>query len=175
MERRCDSAKALRDRLRSISRLAGLLPQPSGLESFIPGLEEVNLTDLPVSEVGAQPPDRLANRHSGPLDAPSQLSKYENAIAEVANLIDDRCPIVEAVIPGVHEFANAAMTDSRLRAVGPLGERIPSDVLRTKRKERVETSRIPRRDDPACDLHVLLRHRLLPQPGGFEGFGRDNH
>src|SRR5215204_5590566 len=35
----------------------------------------------------------------------------------------------------------------------------------------IHVARVPRLEGGPHDLDVLLRHRLLPQPGGFEGFG----
>src|SRR6202035_3797100 len=45
----------------------------------------------------------------------------------------------------------------------------PLDVWRPQVKPHVEFAPVPRFDSPAQQLYVLLRHRLLLQPHGFEG------
>ena len=49
------------------------------------------------------------------------------------------------------------------------GERLELDVWVLKLQEGVEVPASHRVEALADDLHVLLRHRLLRQPGGSEG------
>src|SRR5207247_8313960 len=50
-----------------------------------------------------------------------------------------------------------------------LGMLLPFEVRRHQVRPRVEIALRPTVVDAADDLHVLLRHRLLPQPESFEG------
>ena len=64
-------------------------------------------------------------------------------------------------------------TKSRLRSDARFNGRGRIDVLDLRvgqSEDAFDVMAVPCVEHPAHDLHVLLRHRLLRQPGGFEGF-----
>jgi hypothetical protein len=63
-----------------------------------------------------------------------------------------------------------ALPRRRLALEGGLEGRMPLDVGVKLGEGRFEVVRAPRFDHPPHSLDVLLRHRPLLKPGGFEGF-----
>src|SRR5262249_44443926 len=54
--------------------------------------------------------------------------------------------------------------------LGPTLRRSHDDLGVIELTKGVHVASVPRRECGKQDLHVLLRHRLLRQPGGFKGF-----
>jgi hypothetical protein len=50
-------------------------------------------------------------------------------------------------------------------------EDLDDHVLGDELQRGVDIAALPRLVETLRKLHILLRHRLLPQPGGFEGGG----
>ena len=101
----------------------------------------------------------------GPAEVPGPLALLR--VRAVAALAAPATPAVSASVT-----ATAAATPITI-------ERLPMFVLSVLGKRHTPTpaalvrARAYTRSAPGQEsrLHVLLRHRLLPQPGGFEGFG----
>src|SRR3954451_12838492 len=68
-----------------------------------------------------------------------------------------------------HEVPDSVRSDehAELREVGTYDEH---DVLVQVASPCVEIAVVPRLEDASHDLHVVLRHRLVRQAHGFEGF-----
>ena len=94
---------------------------------------------------------------------------------------DDVAPRVDELDRFLNEFAphlpevpvyltNALPTDVD-GVIGKLGEILRDAVLGEVVENSLDTPAHAGLPGSPHDLHVLLRHRLLRQPGGFEGFG----
>ena len=94
-------------------------------------------------------------------------SDHQHLVAEVAELL---CIEVEDLPDvGVLEVAHEPLgpvVDGGLHCPGP---RHPSEVVRGHLDQGGHVPPIEGGDRVSREHHVLLRHRLLPQPHGFEG------
>src|ERR687897_908127 len=146
----------------------GLLPQPGGFEGLL-RLSESSEADHP-STTKLQHPTGC------------RLGLYAARLAAVVNAADeygdvtDRHPVVHVrsnYLPGIVEVAEVlpgpvmATVNASLAQLGE--ERLPFDFWIGERKQPREVSPTQCVHDPLRLSECLLRHRLLPQPGGFEG------
>src|SRR5262249_31314506 len=114
---------------------------------------------------------RSAHRASSALAAHA-----DHLIPVVDQLIDLDLPFVERERPepivleeGLDLFVAAIDAESR----DPGWRRIPDDLRRPDAfaDDSVNSTSVEGFEPAPGRLHVLLRHRLLRQPGGLEGFG----
>src|SRR5215216_584094 len=104
------------------------------------------------------------------------MYQRDNAVIRgVDQPLDIERQMVEVLRPGAHVFADTvapAIAVGSRKAAGWNPLNIVSENVRVEYRIEVATLQrfSERLEPPPHDLDVLLRHRLLPQPGGFEGF-----
>ena len=101
--------------------------------------------------------DDVPNHH----DVIASVNQLLNVDPEIPKLLD------ELLVPEAIPHVLASAIDG---SIGELCDLVPLDIGIKSLHGGVEVVAVESRVGPAHDLHVLLRHRLLPQPGGFEGF-----
>src|SRR3954470_14763251 len=145
----------------------GLLQQPNGCEGLLAVGEDPDASDAAVSEVVHVPSIELHGNSAGPA---AQVNPNEGKHAVCSHgfqalhvdakvgtcVLDVAEKPPNAVRPRVGACQGGDLI-VELYVVGAAGE-VPVDV-----------SLVYRRNSSLDDLDVLLRHRLLPQPHGFEG------
>jgi hypothetical protein len=86
--------------------------------------------------------------------------------------VDHVDPFRRVGVPGFAESPDLAHcrlpTDERPR-LGPTGRGTPNDIGSEEVFPRIHASGVPGIETGTNELHVLLRHRLLRESGGFEG------
>ena len=149
-----------------------LLPQPGGFEGF--GLTAAGAppNDSLVTPLGEYPA-HLLDHGRGTVHAVRPMRAdargAERPVAKLANLIEAEAEVrkgtKEVLPPLPHAVVSVIVaTDS--------GEQWLDLAIRVvERDEHVKVVPGEGIKGPVRKLDVLLRHRLLPQPGGFEGLG----
>jgi hypothetical protein len=113
--------------------------------------QDVSLTGMPLS--AAWPPTRTFARVAGPRSRTSTPRPRSRA---------------------THRGGSPPATDSLVTVEIALhGSQLRDEIRLSihQREERPEVASVERVIRLVGQLHVLLRHRLLPLPGGFESFG----
>src|SRR5215218_1707548 len=150
-----------------------LLREPGGFEGLLAVVEQLHLSDLAVGERPDRHVRRLYRRTAGASNL-ALATDRQNLAARLCQLIDLEIDLAEdgdrvapepphtfvSPVDGLHPHGCSA----RVRD-------IPHDVLGVDLEGRHAVTPGDRVVDSADDLDVLLRHRLLPQPGGVEGLG----
>ena len=98
------------------------------------------------------------------LDAPER----EHVIAEVSHVIEPKVEALEALLYIREPLAHSVVPSVWLASKAPKARK-QLDVRCGGIEEEVVVALVPAGESVAHQLHVLLRHRLLPQPGGLEG------
>ena len=93
-----------------------------------------------------------------------------DGVPGVAQLLSFEAEVVKILAPLPVKSSEPIVTVV-LGVIRPLRNRVQDRVVREVGKGGVHASRRIGGVGPPHDLNVLLRHRLLAQPGGFEGFG----
>src|SRR5215216_27457 len=148
----------------------GLPPQPSGFEGLRPVFSEVGPPDgLAIAE-RPQVPYKSLNLSAAHPAASAEADQHEHLVACVDQLFDFQ---PRPIRPGRIEVAIEGA-----QFIGPTKDHgvyePPRQIDYEIRWEHVPGFRVAAVDhrvDVPDELHVLLRHRLLRQPGGFEGLG----
>src|SRR5215211_6209351 len=150
---------------------AGLLPQPGGFEGLLP---VAVVTLHPQHPPVAQRPDLEAPHPSGDPAAASSAGQPDSRNDDFARIDDLLCFDLEHIphlmdcLDEAHEALVAAIdvwVENVLRKI--------DDNLGIEKLRRLhEIPLAPEAVAAAHYLNVLLRHRLLRQPGGFEGLVR---
>src|SRR4029079_11233683 len=99
-----------------------------------------------------------------PRSAPGDLylPQGEDGFPEVTNIVESN-PGPRVALEGLPGLPGTPAPAKHLH------HREPFDLGVVLVNPRLEVVAVPGFHVPFEDLHVLLRHRLLPQPGGFEG------
>jgi hypothetical protein len=116
--------------------------------------------------------DFLAELDAGRPGGQLQVTEREDRLAEVAELlrpIGEAFPPLAAVVPPNLLRAVVTSVGSCLSLETRLDRRVPLDVGIELGQKGVQIIGIPRLDGALDGLDVFPRHRLLHQPGGFEG------
>src|SRR5204862_1302390 len=153
---------------RSISRGAGLLPQPSRFEGLILVQNDEPPDGLPVPPLNDVPLHLLNGPVALPVVAMSAHPRNRD-VARVSYLLDLESELrgerEDALPPGTHAIVPAvAATALQLHEVG---DKLYGRVA--EGEERIEVALVKCIGRPVGQFGVLLRHRLLLEPGGFEG------
>src|SRR4051794_41005046 len=138
-----------------------LLPQPGGFEGFGSVEVVVHMRDLPVTKrqdrvYALSSPIRLEN-----------LSGYAEGDDNPVSRIDELFGLrrrARLVVEANGPFDLLASTTGF-----DTGYAIPGDVRAEHGKRLLKVAALEGLETFPDHLHVLLRHRLLPHPGGFEG------
>src|SRR4029079_4195410 len=101
-----------------------------------------------------------------PRSAPGDLylPQGEDGFPEVTNIVESN-PGPRVALEGLPGLPGTPPPAKHLH------DREPFDLGVVLVNPRLEVVAVPGFHAPFEDLHVLLRHRLLTQPGGFESFG----
>ena len=140
------------------------------VEGFAPGEEVAGLADLPVAEVGVDGSQRLSNRHARAFNSSDGLSEHHDTVSAVPKLAYVELEVVEVVGPLGQQRPQPIRT-SILGLPDPLGVGMVDGIRSKRGPRRVDSPGSERLVGLAHQLHVLLRHRLLREPRGFEGLG----
>ena len=150
----------------------GLLPQPHGFEGLAAWSEYSRRRRSCVAD---RPDDRgpTMRLDSAPLarTASHAAEHHDHSLAGIDELVGSQLELSRRGL--ATNCANARMpAHARVRLRRPQVHARSPDA---RRDRSTSASQSPARcsavDDSLHDLHVLLRHRLLPQPHGFEGLG----
>src|SRR5215211_7329151 len=144
-----------------------LLPQPHGFEGFAWVPEPLEARCLPfadrpdgaVSALDLSPAAATASPHCG---------YHRDALACVDEALDVHAEVSDCVVELVGDRRKGldAYPGSTFEGIAWID---PLDIGVQQVRLRWGGAGSPARVNPADELHVLLRHRLLPQPHGFEG------
>src|SRR2546423_6791938 len=145
-----------------------LLLQPHGFEGIVAVGELFNPRDLAVSE-SVDLEDPSGNLNATSPCVPGEPGEGDQGVAVLANglgvhgeVVPPRLP--ELVYVTTEPVETLPLPGVRERRDGPVYE-----VGREKAQHDVNVTPARGFDDAAHNVHVLLRHRLLRQPHGFEG------
>src|SRR5829696_235992 len=148
----------------------GLLPQPHGFQGVAAAEEVAYLHDLS----GADGGDLRQPFHSSgaaALPLPVDVEDDEDPLAvEIADLDHFSAQVVVEVVQVAPPPPDAVMPAkvTGLSLENLCDRRAVRDVRMARREKRFEIPATECRVHPPNNFHVLLRHRLLPQPGGLE-------
>jgi hypothetical protein len=148
-----------------------LLRQAHGFEGFLfrpvlPALHDQSIAQLVDEDV------RIANASAGaslPVQHRVQDRRSDHMVASVDQLQYLERDFGERINESVSELLVRIATDVRAR-VGFVCARVVDEFRVKVGEDGLVSVGVPRREGCPHDLHVLLRHRLLRQPHGFEGF-----
>ena len=141
--------------------------QPGGFEGLLLGRKHRQACDLPSVNVVEK---RVGGLDFNPasLAPPVLHAEDEDTATQVTHL----CDLLTPFIPGSHPSGDdrvqllASLAFAAVRSgPGSIDDHVRIEVG----QRRVSVSGVEGVVHLAEDLHVLLRHRLLPQPGGCEG------
>src|SRR3954447_10317121 len=151
------------------SKSTCLLPQPHGFEGFGRLSEVAKFGHRPVANrnnTGSRGGD-LKAAHA---PASALPARDQHVLIKISRPFDLKSPVRPTLAHVAEELEHAVCSHVAHRfANGTHEVHLESSI--THRIEGLWVSPIHRGDATEHDLHVLLRHRLLPQPHGFEGFG----
>src|SRR6185295_10512350 len=154
----------LRHRPRSIS----LLPEPGGFEGLLTVEENSDALDLAVGKVIDVPGGVLDGNATGSPGTGNGHEAQDAIWADRLQTLDGDLEVGASVDDVGEEAPDPVGAVIRATDISHRGHK--ADVLSAARQIAVDIPLIDRRNGPPDDLHVLLRHRLLRQRGGFEGF-----
>jgi hypothetical protein len=148
----------------------GLLPQPGAFEGFLPGGVLTASRNLPVADavddrVGEMRLDPAQLRAARETQDPNDLARtgVDQLLRLDRELIERVEPVLDVGTAGLLAVQRTAIIECPLY-------RSPLHIVRPILGEHVQALLSHRVEGGLHDLHVLPRHRLLPQPGGFERF-----
>jgi hypothetical protein len=142
-----------------------LLPQPHGFEGQPPTGEETLSSDPSGSEVREHRADLHPHREGGTFGLSGELKQSNHRGASVMDFAKIEPEVVEVLPPLPGELPNAVVPVV-FRIVGPLRDGVDDRVLGVERDHAFDSALGKAGERPADRLHVLLRHRLVPQPHG---------
>ena len=143
-----------------------LLRQPGGFEGLVRSREATAVSDLP-SRKSHRPATIASSLRS--LDLAGHRAR--DGILRAPALLGSM-PMSSSRSPRPTQSQSSAARIASTPPTAPAGRDTLDLVRRRLRRVRSRRARSPH--SAPHNLHVLLRHRLLRQPGGFEGFACDS-
>src|SRR5262245_51790256 len=142
-----------------------LLRKPGGFEGFVVIPEVLEVEDP--SSADREDLRELHVRFGAKARAVPDLS-HDHSFTGVDEVADRFHGVGVPGRPELLELAHDRVAPYEWPRLGPTFGRPRDDVWVIHLTKGVHVASVPRGECGAHDLHVLLRHRLLPQPGGFE-------